>query len=531
MSRLSRNILRLSLAVIIAAVCLLPAVLLAPRGICRFDEPYQMLNTLDWRGTALAPLSALCGAAYASLTGGTYLAFRYFALGCAALSIIAGAWWMWRRTGRYRASLGVGAFCLFMGVTNRSFMIWYGWDSLTVLTVALSGLLLLDALRRQTLWRLGLLGLLTAVAFLVRVPNIALLAVVTGAMAIYAPRGRRLRPAIFYICMTLAFSILGLSFLYGSPMEWLRILISSPVPEHSLRDMTLPVLEKALFITPAVVLLWGVHHLIRRTLARRHPWRTVLVCGGAALMFFYFLRRGFMFPSGYAFMALFSLAVAAAIYYGRHTPRHGLAAVAVIVAAVALVPCAGSNCDLDKVILWPLFPPLMALLWPRLRTHSRVFMALVGSVLLVFTYFQARYVSRTFGYWEDYDDATELMTDGPLRGMYTSPGNAGAFRAVAAEMRALTADGSEPLVLRGYPDGYIYEYVLGLPNPFMRNRFDFGNVFGDPDYLAWTASRLESPVTVLYIIPHTDGISPMQDLLQSRLHPVITTDRYIIYKN
>ena len=83
------RIARVALAVAIILAAALPGFCLAHYGINPTDEPYQMLNAMDYRNSPLSALTSyLCGL-FGEAVGFRWLWFRYLAVALTDISIFA----------------------------------------------------------------------------------------------------------------------------------------------------------------------------------------------------------------------------------------------------------------------------------------------------------------------------------------------------------------------------------------------------------------------------------------------------------
>lgn len=522
---------RVAGAVAVLVVALLPAVTVTHYSLDEFDEAYQMLNCTDYRNTPLAPLSALIGGLYCSLTAWSLLAARYYALGCVALAVICSTVWFWRRTRRYGLTLAVGGVCLFLATIYRSTHITFSWDNLTLLSAVLIAIAFAAWLRRPCPAFTAALAALTAFAVLVRVPNVVFIVPVTLGLIVFRPEGGRwwwTAPAYFLLTAVLLY--IGLVSLYGSPGAWTDALAANPIGSHDSYQIFSKSPPLFMHLLPGAALMWVGYHLLVRARGRR-GLTFVLAVLFMAMMYFYLKQRTINVE--YIFLMFMGLAVGAVVYYDRSRLLSGHSATAIFIFFIALAPCAGSNTLLIKAVIWPMMPLLAAMYLPHITAPGRVFVPVMTFCFVAFAYSNVRYGALTgSGLFQNMDETTSRIPEGRLAGIVTTPAQAGFVMALQTDVRAATADGSELLVLRRYGQDYLWEYLFDARNPYLRHSFDYNDCQADPDYIAQVRTRVALPGarTVLFMRPEHRVLTPMQEMLDSQMTRAVVEPRYIIYK-
>jgi hypothetical protein len=140
-----------------------------------FDEPYQIINGLDYRNTPLAPLSNLLGNLWGNLVGFEWIKFRYLAYGLNKLSILIGLIYMYSKTKDYWNTLIVGIILFLISTLFPVTQNLYGWDAWTLPLLMVLTVLVLEYIEKRNIWYIVLIGIISPVVGYCRIPNFVLI--------------------------------------------------------------------------------------------------------------------------------------------------------------------------------------------------------------------------------------------------------------------------------------------------------------------------------------------------------------------
>lgn len=508
-----RNVAWLLAGMLLAS---LPGIVLAPYGINYFDEPYQILNAMDWRNAAYSPLSAWLAHFYGEAFDWRYLFFRHLTLALNFLTIfICSAYAL--RIARYRWLVMAGAWMATLFFTGQSGIhTIYGWDSWSYCFVAAGTVILLSLLRRFSYGKLVLLSLVAAATFLLRLPNVVMAAIcvltLTARPCVSSPGGlaKGLRQAGLFLLLFIGFSWLLIAAIYGSAGNYLQIFSANPIDAHSPLAVVTPFFTRGAIAMICALFTWGVYSLFAHTAAKGGMARVVDIVGVTTLMVAFMLpeRGSSIGGEGREVAGIVLLLLWLAL---RRAMKEGDRLRVVSVAALFLmgaVTAAGSNLGFTKYMAWPLLPLALAYGVKKLDRTGKTFCIMTvvafGVVFLCNKtrpfYFDGRLSQLTYRF-----DAGS----GVLAGMVTTPEKGAAIEETMTVARPYREKGYEILPLKGGNE-YIWEYIYGWPNKYQRNLFENWYAFNDPGYVDAIMADLRAsrhPVLVMFM-QNNDPASP-----------------------
>lgn len=517
--------LRLFIAIAVILICLLPAYRYAGVGIFFFDEPYQILNCRDYLNSPLAPLTGWLSAVIGNVFGWDWLHFRYLAIGCTAVSILVGCVWMWHKTRAFVPTLLVGAACLVLATAMRTHLIVFGWDNFALLFTTLLMVAMLSTLEKPTWSKIVILSVLSALSLWVRVPDIVAVPIV--AVALFFTHGEyrlRLKRVIIYIAATVILSVVILLLLYGSFSAYISALAANAIDSHSKFTILLTFFIGGISVAFASLSFFGANDVL--AIRFHNKWQRVVVIGVMTLILFYALFGRaisvYMFLTG--FMMMFAGAVC---YYSVKTGRKELALEIGLLFCLSLVPCVGSNTGLNKMIVFPLVPIVMAYL--HMIKMPSVGSTAVSCACAMFLFLPS-HIKHGFGILDGVSVSTEVFTEGIFKGMSTSAEKKAILTAVQTDMAPYMRADTKLMVLRANVD-YVYEYMFNSRNEYLRHRFDASGCAASQEYIDWVRQEITGAGhhTVLFFPSDGDTSLPMQQMLDEHLDRAVVTPRYIIY--
>lgn len=518
-------ILRLFIAIVVILICLLPAYRYAGVGMFFFDEPYQILNCRDYLNSPLAPLTGWLGGVIGNAFGWEWLHFRYLAIGCTAVSILAGCVWMWHKTRAFVPTLLVGAACLVLATTMRTHLIVFGWDNFALLFTTLLMVATLSALEKPTWSKIVILSVLSALSVWVRVPDIVAVPIV--AVALFFTHGEyrlRLKRVIIYIATTVILSVVILLLLYGSFSAYVSALAANAIDSHSKFTILLTFFLGGISVAFASLSFFGANAVL--AIRFHNKWQLAVGIGGMILILFYALFGRAI--SVYMFMTGFMMMFAGAVcYYGIKMGRKDVALEIGLLFCLSLVPCVGSNTGLNKMIVFPLLPIGLACL--RMIRMTSIGYTAVSCACAMFLFLPS-HLKHGYGILDGVSESTEVFTEGIFKGMSTSPENKAILTAVQTDMAPYMRVNTKLIILRANVD-YVYEYMFNSRNEYLRHRFDAAGCVASREYIDWVRQEIagDGHHTVLYFLPDDGASNPMQQMLDERLDRAVVTPRYIIY--
>ncbi len=453
-------------------------------GINYQDEPYQMLNALEYTSTPLAPLSAWVGHLWSLAFGYNLLSFRAFAAITAVLAMALPCVMLYRRTGKPDLSLATfGCGCAWLAlVPAKSFL--YGWDNLSTLAIVAAACLCVSYLSRATIARSILIGLCCGVAVGARIPNIAVVAVAGTIVVYFAPDGRK-------TCHFLAFAgacalcvAAWVIAIHASVSNYAGCLSSNIITGHNLLyllhgyEHTIQIAVQFTCYAGAIVILACIVHGWGAMIVAA----TVLALGSRMPDFPAFYTPGFL---------SLGLLAAALVYLRKHKSP------VIIISSFALCATAGSDLGLEKVITVQFIPVLFAVSTLRQRDVLLRASAVISAIC-----FYASIQIQAETSFEDpgFRHTTVRVDSTPFSGICTTPERAAEIQELERIISSWQAKGGEVLVI-----GDCFHFA--------------------PQLIALTPRP--APIRHVYLIDYTTYVPVVDSLLQkaNRLNQLVIATR------
>lgn len=525
--------------VAVVVIAALPSVWLSRYGVNFGDEPYQIMNGMDYRNAPMAPLSNWLAGFYGEMTGWSWLGFRYLAVALNVVSVIMGALYMYRKSGRWALSAAVGFVGAFFISLVQNASALYGWDRWTVFGLMPCVLTMLSYIDRPALWKAALLGCLSAVLGLFRVPNYAIVAMVPFVMLLIGYKGcewerskwdfKRVALSVaIYLAVTALTSVGLLRMLYGGVGEWLAYFESNYMGNHEAWVVAISILYQLPMFMTTVAVMWLYYHLL--VVADGYGrWmsRAALVVSLAGL--WYLLRSEFdrlqWMPLVYA-SGLVLLASGCVVWNNRGELWRGPVVRVATVLLLACVPIVGSNTGVLKMLSWPALPVVFVYLLPYFTRRIAVYSAVAVVALSCYAYSGVR--NATFGD-SGIKETTERLECGVASGLYTHKERAELLESLYRDFSPYANDSAYRTVVVRRDVNFCAEYLFGCRSSFNAHRWDLweDNSFDGGE--EWFVGQVaEKPVAVLVMV---DSIKSerVNELLSRDFVKSVERPRYRIY--
>ena len=430
-----------------AAACAGPALMLwlMRHGVNYQDEPYQMLNALEWRSAPLAPLSAWLGHMWADTFGFTLLSMRALAAACALLSAAAASALYGLRSRCPLYAVGLFGVTTILMALSPWLSYLYGWDAQSSLCLTLLAIALLRHLQAPGVLTAAAVGIMLAAAALARVPNAV---AIVPALALLAwPRGRRMAWAVTAVLTACAVALAAICAMYGSPAAYAAALRDNVITGHSLAQLLRGYgawLSDFASVGALTVAVLAACRMISRGVASRMAWLLVALAGALAGT----VTMGHLTEPGHVVHA------AAIVCLAILLCRSVSVASALVIAAVALVASAGSDMGLVKMLCVPLLPLAMAYVpQQRSRAATLALVAVTAMCAVAELTLQADHAFEDRGFRH----TTVTLTSTPLAGVRTTAERAAEIHALDSVITSVRQSGAEVLAA-----GDCYRYVVDL---------------------------------------------------------------------
>lgn len=532
------------LALLVFALCSAPAFLKAGVGAGFFDEPYQILNGLNFRSTPLSALSSFLTNFWGNLFEWKWLYFRYLAIAINTISILIGGLILLCYSRKYWDFLLVTAGVILIGTLFPLVQNLYGWDSWTELFVTASIATLFIYMRRPSVWLVIALGVLAALTTMARIPNGIIIPVEAACILFLNPLGnivgkKRVGNVIVFACVSLICIFILIILLFESLGGFVYSLEHNSIGSHGIRTVLYGYLRGFILTLPACGLMYLVYLAIDKS--RYFAGKIGVLIVALAGIIIFMLNIGadknpyFSSVSGYS-IAISFFGLAAVWYFGKDKIFTSDSAFGIMLFCMACVPFFGSNTEIAKFLCWPILPIIWLLLLPNIKSSMSIFAAVFVAAVLCY----ATYGLQAKSFFDvGLRDATYTLSEGVVSGIKTSPEIGGKIQKIYDAYKPYSGDEIERITLRRSND-YLLDYLFMTPNQFLGSQFDIENGHYIPEYVEWVREKIRNsskPVAILFLkgalnSPDRENEpSLMQQMLNDEMTPQVIEEDFIIYIN
>lgn len=477
------------------------------------DEPYHILNAMDYKNAPLTVLNALIGHAFGSLFGWEYINFRYLAWTFDFLSIlIAGSFLLWKSRDLL-ISLGfTSAVVVYESISPLLFRL-YGWDCLVALVLTIAICLTLYYAENPSKTTLVALAILTGCAILIKVTTVALVPVIAF---FFIWKFRKLQDAAILTAIAIAVAVIGILAIYGSPSEFLMYMRLNSNPEHGSMLTLMKIWSiDVICILPFVAFYIGLFYIVNRICSGK-IWITLASLFIGTVICFYINRIHFGTEPRliWSSVAVAVIAVAAT----KNLPA------ALIIFSISLLSAIGSDRGILKFVSFSSM--LIALSYFINRQNLRT--ALISGLIIFISSTAFRYSKARASSFNDagLPYLTETIKSPEIiKGMRTTP------ERVRLINNTLELCGSErTFVVGDTVNKFLYELMLGNINPYLRQGFGKRDNYQKQWYADSVAAHISrAPKGMQYIYLSTDTTTLMYGMLHERMPEKGRTDNAILF--
>lgn len=521
----------MTLGMLIAA---LPGFFLSSYSINVVDEPYQIVNAMDWQNAVYSPLSCWLANKFGHLVSWKYLSFRYLSVSLNFMGIFIPAIYTLHASKRKKLVTISAIITTLLALSFKNITHYYGWDNWTTCCMSFSIVLFISLIQKFTWCKLIGLGVAIALTSLMRIPNIS---TVVFSIIVLAYSDLNKRVCVYRITIFVSVFIISLlvvlKLLYGDIAIYFEAFSVNKIADHSIGHVIKPlVLRFFLAVMYACFLSLSYWYLkfIHRFNIRSRVWLYLLLL--VALSISILPSRGFTFGMGPAFcLGLVLLSLFILIRQSKFQRNRRLFLVVSVLFLFSLGAGVGSNGGYSKALIWPLFPLIIWLFGYKFRgVMKELFISCaisycVFSVIGITNYnFLDEKLSRLTFTFKDEDTV--------LNGMRTNPERGEFIMRIYKDSKPFLINGYTPIVLKQGND-YIYEYIMMSPNKYQRHTFSNWWAFWDKKYVNSIQKEIKNskqPIFVLYrqwIDP--ENITPMLKMLQENTKCVVNEPGYSIW--
>ena len=527
----SKEICVLFLGMVIASV---PGFMMVPYSVNPFDEPYQILNALDWENSVYSPLSSWMAHYIGEPVHWKYIAFRYLSKTLQFLTLLVSGLYAMKITS-FPSRVRVIAWLatLFM-LCDYNVHYLYGWDNWTALFVSISLIATLQFLRSRNPLLILFLSLITAITSLVRIPNLCIIPITAVVISVSEYRGSQSRrrmivSGLVYLVLTMAVCICIISLLYGSVNNYAEAFKQNRIMAHTVPEMINPQIRGFIMILLYALLTYLAYCGLKRWGKLKNL--SLLLTGLTAIVFYCSLlySRGEIFGNSDAAVLGINLLLMYVIWKEAKKRKDYILWFSVFVMLLfSVVPSVGSNGGLTKSLSWPLLPLIVAFSpipsIARERKLTGYAWIIAFGALTITRLFQPSFLDGSFASLSFKIKNTDTVFDG----MITNQTRGKHITEVASQVRPYLEAGYEVIALRQGND-YLWEYLILNRNKYQSHLFGNWYAFNDRDYVKSIIIDVKTsrrPVLVMYMQWKNDKVHSMHDALERNMTCVLDAPGY-----
>lgn len=509
----------------IALILLFSALLLA--GICNgyricayglnfSDEPYHIINALDYKNAPMTFLTALIGNVTGSVFGWEYINFRYLAWTFDLLSIIIAGFFLFWRTKSIVISLGfTSSLLIFESISRRVFSL-YGWDSLVGLTLTIITGLMLFYLSNRSTFLLVMISILCGLAVLIKITNIALLPVVGLYLFLYK---RSIKSVLVFSVIFLLVAAVGVLLGYDNFDNFISYIRINSNSEHG---SIIGLIKQSIFglflIFPFVSWYLCQYYFINKITALGGWLKIGLIVGLilANFMVLYVFCISFNVDEVCFFVSVALSTIVVSLSKNKY--------IVSFICVMGFMPILGSNTGIVKFLTIPSILFTCGYLITKdnyFRVVSSAFVLIISFIL--FKFYKSR-VETFFDSGMPYL-TSRVSTLDKLSGIYTTRENVKKIE----DIIQLTG-GRTTFVVGDSIDKYLYEYLFNNINQYYRQAFSKKNGYSKQWYIDSISDHVsQAPKGMQYLYLSSDTTTNMYEMLSSRMPQVGSTDKAILF--
>lgn len=503
----SKNFNYLIALIIGMVIFTLPGLMMLPFSINYFDEPYQILNAIEWKYSVYSPFSSLLANAYGNIVGWEYLNFRYLWLSLTFITILTSSIYALINFPHKKPVILISWFCMLFSTIFKSDINLYGWDNWSNLFVMFSLLICISIFNKCNISKIIILGLFSGITALMRLPNLVIIPIYCIIFLfikiIYLKSFPIRRFFVLYLFSSILTLILVLSLLYGNMSTYFQYIQDNPVGAHSPNELAKQTLSSLFYIFRFLILIsiLFIINIFANKILKQKPLFLNIVSFLIFILHFLLLipfkrqTLGNIIEDSISFVLLSVFIIIKYASTVTIIQKDIIRPYAIIILLSGLIPAIGSNWGIFKYMSWPLLPLLLPLIVPIRNLYVSKFAKLISISLICFA---------VYGWWrptyadDNFKDLNYQFKSGMLKGMRTSYNRGSSIDEIISRANLYIEAGYEIIPLRAGND-YIWEYIFMKRNELYRHKFNEWYAFNDENYISYILNHTNANQIILYL--------------------------------
>lgn len=382
------------------------------------DEPYQILNSMDYKNSPLAPLTAIMDNITNRLFDYQILKLRYVAFCYTMLSIMLSGWYFAKKTGKTNIALILCSVLTLLTIRNLNITL-IGWDRQTMLFVTILVISTLEFFETGKRKFLIICAVASAVASLCRIPSAASLVFIP--VLILWKSGdtfkQKAKDIVLFLAISIAIIIGALLLMYGSLSEYFNCIKANLISAH---NNTIIVYFYILYFYNCLKLCFFYSLFYFATKKIKNKWIYFCSCiifTGLLILHINSKMIEFQYFNGMAWISVIIFIELSMLIKFRNNLRSGkgLATIALIV--LSTLPMLASNVGMSKYLSYTAIPIALSIFYPYINRRIFWFGTCISIIFFACT---TLYMCKNY-YFGSLTEQTSVISQGKLKGIHCTP--------------------------------------------------------------------------------------------------------------
>ncbi len=493
-------------------------------GLNLADESYQALNSLDYKTSPLAPLTAIWDHFTNALCGYNLLKMRYIAWTYNISAILLAGTFLYCKTKRKNLSIVTCAAIVLLSAIDEQFSL-IGWDRQTTLLLTIITIQLLTLGKHKIITKILFLAATSALLILCRVPNVAVVPIAAVVLLFQKryPIKSRIMFGALYTAAVIVIVYLAIILMYGSILSYIGYIKANIPSDHSFQTLCRCFLGNC-YNASSTIYMAFLSCIISITFIRK-TWAKIVFFIVAVLLIDHY--NSISGTTVYWFAILF-FAEFSAVYSLWREKEYAAMGNVILLIMLSFIPIAGSNVGFTKYFIFPAVPLLLALYPGKISSGYKL-----GLSAAIVPFVWSTLVGAYFHTFQDkgYPDLSVKMDIEPVTGIYTTPERAEYISTIVQKAEEYASE--DIIVIAPRFCRYFFEWKFAYKNEFLRHNWDENDFFNDEEYVKHIAEKTASKkgVSVLYIYKGEGAYFRKEQVFDTKMSQLLSDSLSLQYKN
>ena len=501
------------------------------------EEPYQIMNSMDYLNSPLAPLTAILDHFTNSLCGYDMLSAKYVGFLYTALTIALSCIFFYNRTKHMCISVLLCATLILLTTWNFNAALLIGWDRQTMLFTTIVILLFIKYVETNKIAYLIATAIATCITTLCRIPSIAIIPILFIIILInkYLNIQTRIKHAFIYAISAIIFIFAFIIIMYGSIGNYACYIKANFISNH---DSYVMIGTYCLHFVATLVsscIVFCTYYIFTKI---EHNSRLIFISTIIGIVFYIYDMRMRTISESPLKLINATIILLSFVAFYRFYKESEFKKITIVVAIflVSFTPVLGSNTGLQKYLSYSTFPFLLFLLKPYINKSFKItsFIIIISSLTITTSNMTLK---NNIGTSTNILSNTFQLDYYPVSGLYVNP----EWNCWVEEIHKDLKDFKDCKILIAgtYTDRYFLEWIYNCRNEYLRHDFDNCNKFNEDNYVTFIkeeVNKAKQNIAVLYLFgeyywnyANKPYESKMSQMLESKMDLAVKKDKYAIF--